>query len=350
MNILDLTKSQVLALKTAEDLFPNGPPTAEDLKTLQRKLRKKWHTDMDGGDKDVFQHLEALFTFAETKISSGIWGKHQLRVFPSESGDSEFHVIFLKEETLPGLGTRFEGKLSTTFVFHEANTDLAKNWYEDVAGKFVKFRDNELFDQLKVPYEDQFVSMSPLVAVKVKDGILMNLNRPGGYINLKDVITKFGPLDIKAVAWITTRLCGLVLLSHYMDIPNIGINLSSVYINPKTHRVLFLEGWEYSTGFGRKALGAPKFTLDIVPSLADTKLATYQVMSELIRAVAIRALGLTNPVALNARSDIPPKVVKWLQSPAPVDPLIDMKVWEQARDASFKREFVPLDITFNDVY
>lgn len=345
--IKSLTAETLLGFKTPEQFFdPASKPTIDQFHLRMRKLRSHWHREGNPDALTAILHMEEI---GEAKIKQGLWStSRDLFVFKTDMADgTEIEIQYSKKDTVPGWGTRLETKGSTAYIIPSENADLLKNWQEEWSKKMDP---KSLLIINTEQFESQLSILPKTWGGEGGKNILLRVPR-SKFINAKDVKDHLGgKAPVEHVAWMLSRLYNLACFMQVHDVVSLDLTPASCYINPETHQLVVINGWQYARGLSQPAFAAPGHILSLFPDLKTKKIPTMEMILTQIKTFGLAMLG--DPVGNNLVKDksLPSPLINWLLSPACGDAIKEYGGYIKARDASFERKFVKWDLEFTDVY
>lgn len=232
-----MTPSQILSIPTNQPwkLFKNPSNFVEDC----RALRSKWFpdTNKDPLASQVMAHINVLID---------AW-----------RSNPTLQVPFLSEHDIPGVGQCIVSSDRIVYKFRSDADD---------------FRQNMLHQKFPFPDENMrknFENLFPKFdMIDVND---VAIKKPTSQLNLEDVLqSQGGQLPPVHVAWILSRLYNLACYLSYSKIAHVDLSPKNLYVDPKMHSIHLYGGWWYAKNFSLKALGAPKWVVDLSSDFATT--------------------------------------------------------------------------------
>ncbi len=241
--------------------------------------------------------------------------------------------------------TTYIGQDRIVMIFDEGQSDLMqqyqKNWRN-----LQQFLDQKLFrtDQAFYPW-----SRSVNIDVADTASSCLVISKPKEYVSLQRVLEVKGALDPRHVAWILTRLYYQACLMRASGAINLEISPKNIFINPGSHELVLIGGWQYANGIASKALAAPSFTRKTCPSLVEEGGVVRGVhLAQMIQHTG-RLLLAEN---LGEEFGVPPRLASWLNREecyaAPGDELF---YWNKAKVLAFgPPNPIPWDLTSRQLY
>lgn len=183
-------------------------------------------------------------------------------------------------------------------------------------------------------------------------GHLLTIARPKGYVALRDLLIHLGgAIHPHHVAWIGSGLFNQVAWFQWMGLAHGAIGLDTVFVDPTTHGVTVLGGWECATRLGERPKALPEATLRALPRLeAAGQVVDATTDAVLVREV-LRAL-LAQPAALRPTGpDIPDAFADAFSRPPQATAPAEYKAWiESVEKAWGPRQFRVLDTDEGRIY
>lgn len=338
---------RILGLTSYTEVFPSNKDGAE---RVARKLYSVWHPDRWPAEqqdeaKRVFQHIKDLYEKALTNLRAGVWGSSHVQHFQSK--DREFSLSYLRREGVPGFGAQYISRSRVTYEVPSSNADLMDLWISNL-GKLKRGPTSEM-------KEDQHLRTATQLdygTLPLKDGgYLLYVTKDPDLFCLKHVLEKKGSLDPKHVAWILTRLLNLACLMQVSGVPNLDLTSRSVFIQPRTHSLVLMDGWQFVGGFSQKPLAIPARTARLCPTMASKGTVTYSHILTLIKVLGMECLGDPSGALLLTNKQVPEEMKKWLLSGPLGDAIKELGAWEEAKRKSFGAPtWVAFDATESMLY
>lgn len=344
-----MSGAEILAL-TYPQMFPAN---FAGVLHIARALQSLWHPDRNLTDvslaNDVSAHINALKLKADEALEAGVWGNSFSRTV--ETAASTLFFKYSGQENLPGYGVQYFNKTRTFFEVAPGNDDLM----EILENNLVWLKNSLTPAMAKVYHLRTACDLSwgerKLVSDGKATGGRLVYFTTAGFISLKAILDKRGPLDPVHFAWIMTRLHDLCCMMQISGVPNLNISTSSILINPTEHSVMLVDGWQYAKGFAQKAVALPGRTSRLCPGLAAGKAVAMRHMMALVKAVGRECLGDPSGVKLLADKSLPQGLAKWLADGCPDDAIKALDVWKKVRNEAFgPSKFVPLNLKYEDIY
>lgn len=343
VSIVGMSKQNILgiSLDQPERLFGNP----QDVTPLYRQAARTWHPDVaETGDAEVFAHINSLHSAALKKIAQELW--HFPGVLRLLGVDGvERHIRYVKEFDC-GLGRGYISKSFVTYVIANEYADLMTSAQKTV-------------DALCYPNDTERQQVIPClpklkVVFETQTSVIWVVEKPTDTVRLRDLLDHLrGKIDPKHVGWIINRLLMLMTFLQYNRLAHGDVSLDTVFISPERHSAALIGGWWYSVALGSKmARVQPVRTLACAPpSVLTAKLGSSKVDLELVRLIGREILGDATGVGLLTDKTIPPAMVEWLRSATAGDAITDYTRWPEVLQTSYgARRFVPLPISFSDIY
>lgn len=347
---LKLSEEELLAIKSPCNLFPRDK---SGVISLARHLRSKWHPDKSRSASDpgaLLSHLSQLEATALEQLEKGVWAGFKYIGYESATGGSTFEIKYLRSRRIPGFGTQFVG--NKALVYHgEADVrDLADNWVTQI--KILKEAIPKQSAKMAEAF-GRYLKLEVKVHPLQNGEFLVKMDVPDGFVCLQDLAQMFPDgIPPEHTTWIMTRLYGLSGMMHAADVPNLCLDLHSLFVNPATHELMALGGWQYAKGFNGIALAAPPRTAHACNSLSRTGKPSVSDINRLIRKAGKACTN--DPVGTKLYNDTtwPAPLRTWLLSQnVKGDPYKEFKAWEECREKSFPvRQFVKFPVDLDKVY
>ena len=328
MDVTAWTADNILGLPQylAPKLFGNEP------EQTFRQLVKRWHPDTcsDPQAQQVFTRILAL-------RESDKNGKGQVTVIGS-AGEERVHLTTYAETDL---GRRWVGPNVLAWSF-EHEPDLAKVFRKNL--RETPFADEKM--------RKQMCSVFPRFIREVThDGAPMLMFPRKNTAVISDWIVVQGSFPTAHLAWLGSGLLNIGAWANWADWVRPAIALDTVTINPATHDVGLVGGWESAAQAGKRPVVASKRTLRLCPALTSPSFTpTTTLTQEIIRQTLREAAGDPSGLRLTDLG-VPGPIAKWLQSAPAKDAVADYQNWHQALQQVYgTRKFVKWDKSISEVY
>lgn len=338
---LKLSAEQLLAIKNYHKLFVRGE---KEVKHMCHRLLMKWHTDhcTHIAAEEVTSHILSLKEDALTALKTNSWGIGEILHFETKS--TRIELRHFGKIVLDGFGDHYVGRFHATTVTEAEMQDLVNT----AVNAFVRIEAVLKADpKLEINFMPQrFAEPKPFALTNGQ--ILVRMEKTSDFLNLRHILAR-GPIHPKHVVWIISRLLGLACLCETADTPNLHIDVDVTYVNPKTHEVILMDGWQYAAHFGKKAVAAPRSTLKLCPGLAVTGIPQIQHMIVMIKALAMRAFG--DKTGLTLHKLIPKPLADWANDPPLRTAIEEFTHWDKVKAAAYgKPAFHELNLCEADIY
>lgn len=351
----DITRvdgSQIMALSTmdAQALFPGS---AKRIRARFAALSMAWHPDHcarpDAGE--VFAKLVELRNAALEMLAgrkpAGSRTADQRSFHFGSGGEHRFTVLSAHSWAI---GERLVGRRSIVTVFAAGDTDLIQR-ATDVIGS-LRFADDRMRREMS-----RFLP-GPSKRIDLADGsALLVTPRPRGHLLLSDLmaeITRRGQtLDARHAAWITSGLMNIAAWLEFTQLMHGAIDETTVAVDPETHDVALLAGWEMACPFSERPTIATERALALVPGMALPGASASPVLDRLlIRDLFRRLVGNPDDGQLMSKGPpIPAPLARWIVMPPADNAIEDYRSWLEALTRAWgPRVFLKLEIDEADVY
>lgn len=240
------------------------------------------------------------------------------------------------------LGEMFINRDSVVFSLDKQHKDFFDNAVKSI----------NAFKYANSKMKDEFSKYLPSIVKTFEEDnkLVMIVKKNEDLILLKDVFDFFkGKMDPKHVAWILSSLHNLVCYFNYSKFSHNDIAMNTYFISPALHDGALLGGWWYATEFGKKMIGVPGRTYNLLSSSAkNNKGGDIRTDLDLIRAVGRELLGDPEGVDVEA----PDAMKDWLRCETTGDALKDYSTWmNDVITASFGgRFFTKMDLDSSEIY
>ena len=336
----------ILNIKDPGFLFTGNPDT---LKTEYVDLAKQWHPDKNPSTEavPVMQHINDLYKKAIEMLVVGSWvSKDQLQL--TEKTKVSIKYSYKKRHQFE-LGYLYINDHEVIYVIDKDNKDLFDNARKAISG--FKFKSDRMKQEVKRYLPEIIRTFETL-----EGQFIMEVRKTPDLLLLRDVLDYHTKNHIpdwdRHVAWIQSTLHNLVCYFEVTGITHNSISLDTYFISPEFHSGALLGGWWYSTEEGRKMIGVPARTFNLLPlKTKDSKEASIKTDLELLRSVGRELLGDSTGVRLLKNKVAPTPMINWLRSAPAKDAIKDYKLWQNILTDSFgPRKFVKLELTSEILY
>ena len=355
MTTRDEYKNLVLSSKSYKDLFNKSAEKANF--NLYKNIVTVWHPDkFVYRDKELIDLAEEITKklnkfYSEYKRTLNITSEsiYKERIWIS-SDNREMKLKYFRKRDFE-LGKIYVGK---SFVVYELFNKFDKYFdnYESIVSKRLIFKDNKMKEEMS-KYLPGILN-SPFSKVSFRktknDSNLIVINKTEDVLNLKDVIDYYRDIkiDSRSICWMISSMYNLVCYFQYLGLVHNGISDDNYFISPKYHSGLILGGFWYSTDVDSKMIGCKKELFDILPFEAKRdKVSNFKSDLESIKLLGRKLIGCVEKDNL---SDI---LLDWSNSTVMTnDAIEEYENWGKVLDRVFgeKRVFVPLSLTYKDIY
>lgn len=341
-----LTAEQILGFKHPESLFDEF-----DLKGQIRRLRRIWHSDLNGHPKakDVMQKIHELYIVAENKVKDGNWGDHVSIKFDAKDGRSYQFNFLIKKDI--DIGTMYVGRKRVIFNIRSDYDDLCMNATHFLERILAQEKSASIYKEISkyVPTYETLLELengsSVLLVGKDKETYLLEdlLEHVGGKIHPKQV------------AWMVSSMLNLASYFHVRKIVHNEISEHTFFVNPAKHYGQLIGGWFYAAKEGSRLVALPSYIKDIYPSDSLKLLKPdHRIDSLSIKRTAIKLLGDPSGSGSSLLMDdsIPKPILNWLRQPSSGNMLEDYKQWyNHVLVQSYgKHKFVKFDKEYSSMY
>ena len=309
------------------------------------KLATIWHPDVckDPRSPDIFARLVELREAVATKAA---------RASGAKPKGSPSHILKTKDGRSVGMrplsvnrgdtGEILVGGGTVTFLHGSDMVDLGRAELATI-DRF-RFADDRMRREMTRFLPEVVRTMD------LEDGRLaVAMRRGSDDILLSDLLAR-GPLAQEHAAWLCSGLMNIAAWLTWSGICHGAIDPRHILISPAKHEVRLIGGWGFATAFGERPSALPERTLNVVPRILESgEVASPQLDLELVRRTVREALG--DPAGARLyEGHVKKPFVDWLTFPPAKDGIADYAGWTKAKDASWERRFVQLDVTPEDVY
>lgn len=338
---MDATTLLGTPLVDARILLGSDPQTA---RRAFKALAARWHPDVCGDPQAaaVFAHLVALRDRAVGAAAGPSIGG---RVFVGRDGR---RLINRAVSVVPTeMGEVLVGRRTVAFVYTPDIADLAAR--ARAAWAWLRYADA----RMEAAFAPLVPPLKPALDMDMQDGgCVLALARPAGFVALVDLLAHLGGrMEAVHVAWLGSGLFNLMAWLQWMGQVHGAIGAEQVFVNPKTHGVALLGGWECATALGARPQVLPTATLRAIPRLeARGEVVDSATDGLLIREVLRTALGC--PMAVRPTGpDIPDAFGQFIAAPPVGDARAQYSAWIAVLERAWgPRRFRVLGVEEGDVY
>lgn len=335
-----MNESLILNAKKAGDIFSYD----EDLKKQYIAMSKKFHPDVYKSSKanEIMVIINTFYEQAQEMIEKGTWVESNSITFSGTDGKKR-KINYLTEFDFE-LGKTFVATSVVCFLFDKDKEIYYNNYM--IQARSLKFENDKM--------KEQFKNLTPKIIDNfiTKDGKFgIVVSKKPQEILLTDLLKYVNILEDRHIAWVLGRLYSLSCFFYYNGIAHNGISLETVYVNPETHSVSILGGWEYTKKLHEKMVGIKKLVYDLLPvKTKEDKLATHIADLEGIRLIGRQLLGFKNITQAN-KSSVPKSFISWVWSGSSENSYEEYTKWEKVLKSSYgERKFIKLDLTPQKIY
>lgn len=323
------TTSELLELnpRRPETLF-GADGAIDTLHSIYKTLSKQWHPNANPGydTSKVFNHIKLMYDNAVKATEAGRYGLGMVPV--------------------PGTG-RYARKVVITPLGHLGIDDeliVETSSLGDGHGAGFKLVWPPPFKTASI--QAQMVGLLPdLADWSRKTGLAVGTKHRED-IRLADVVSHFGCLEPRAVAWVVS---GLYNLACYLQIHDLVFNAfheDYIWVRPATHAVSLKSTWFYALKVGDTVKCVPQTTMD---AANVTKEADCAVDRACIKAIVRRLLG--DPSGMAKKDSTPAQLANFASAPSTGDAIQDYANWREALQGAFgARKFIAMDLRPEQVY
>lgn len=341
LELLTATELLAIPIDEPERLFALDSPRAQ---MQYRAFVKRWHPDIctDPRAATVIAHINALNSRAEEKRKSGTWETPGALSFVAKDGQSH-HFTYWKRRPF-ALGHTHICSSAVVFQINHDYVDLAQNYLATTA----RFR----FGSLSMQEEMGRYLPNGVTDLSARQTAYVTVGKSASLICLQDLLDVSGPLEPRHVAWVLSRLYGILCYFEYAGIAHGDISPETFFIDPAQHTGVLLGGWWYTRRHGERLVALPPRSITVCPPdiLADTR-ADVRLDRALVRLLGRELLGDHAGVSLHMNSAIPKPLADWLLGVSSGTALQEFQSWQRVLLASFgPRRFAELATSASDIY
>jgi len=330
-----------IPLSNPEALFDKN-----SVKSLFRKLAKKWHPDVNKSRDAVavFAHISRLYDEAIYRLQNDIWNKKG--VFEFIDIKNKTYRVKYKYTYDIDIGTMYVSDTYVIYVINKKFEHLFLNGQNVI--KNLKFSS----DRMKKEVGCYLPNIAHILETEEEFVLLFSKTRD--QVPLRALLTYFnGKLDPKHVAWIISSVYSIVCYLKWADLVHHDISLDTCFVSPEFHSVSLLGGWWYTKPYNSSLKAVPSRTYRLLPlSVKDSKKASFMTDTQLIKALGRELFDDVSGTMLRTRSDIPGAMVDWCLLPGTDNVFNDYDNWmnKVLVDSYGERRFVKLDVVIDDIY
>ncbi len=334
-----MTADQILAQRPSQ-LFSGAEA---DVKRRFNQLMMQWHPDhsKDPNAADVFQHILKCRDAAlrgEDELRSVVFTRKR----PSAGQADKFKLAYVHSAPVEcgQLYVSYDNISYLVSAQHETYTlqALGMRW---------SFPDKKVEQEMTkyLPRRNRWEETT--------QGTLMVYRRNSDQILLSDLLAwerkAHGKVDYRHVMWMVSSLLNTCCYLEVQKTAHLGLLSHYLLASPDMHSVALTGPPMYATPFGQRPKAVPAKVLELFPRLRapDAVVENSRIDLMLVRALAMEALGHSNPALLARDKDLPEGMRQWLTASAPTSAVKDYMAWEKARGA---RKFTAYGTTASEMY
>lgn len=346
MDYKDLTADQILAISPSsyDKLF-----TIDNLKLELSRLRRLWHPDVCKHPRatDVFSHISAIFTSAESAKESNTWKGKAFFEWTNKDSGKKFKLDYL---------TRKEFELGFRYLSHGYILYMIKSEFSDLFDNGLKFIKELKYDSDRMKVEFSRFVPQIIQSNTLEDGSrVVLMKKTHDIVPLRDLLDHLGgKIPHRHVAWMINRLYNLCVFFNHNRICHAGLTLDNIFVDPIKHGIMIYGGWWYASVIGYQISKVPAELLPFYPNeLKSTKQTSSKVDTTVVKAIGIQLLGDSTGTGSKLFSDknIPPELIRSLQVPPSGRPLEVFRNWHDILMKCYgKREFVEFNVNPREIY
>ena len=328
---------EILSITKCGDLFPYGE---DKVRAKYKELVKEWHPDISSHPDSfsVFAKITELYRQALQLLENGQWEKTDYILISKEDG----RKIALNYDTCFDfeLGTCYVTKTKIVYVLDSDKEKYYKNAINRIKG--LSYQDKKMEDELS-----RFLPAIYQTFQTSNGAYGIVLDKTEDVYPLKNVYEYFDQhMAHKHVAWILSRLCNLTCYLKFSGLVHNGIKINNCFVSPKSHSILLLGGWWYTTKEGESMIGTTKDIFSVMPIAAkSSKKSSSLTDLEAVKLLGRQLLGETNCRKLSMDSSIPKPLIHFLIGGSGNDSYEEFAKWDRAlMDSYGERKFISMEI------
>lgn len=319
------------------ELFPGG---SAEIKNKFKKLAGQWHPDhcTDPQSSEVFQHILKCRD-AALRGDEHVEAYTFRRAAPEEGESAEFKLAYMRARNFE-MGKVLVSQTNVSYLVAKDNLGLAEQAQRQRWQFFDKKMEQEMSKYLPRPNR----------TIATTEGRLMVYRRESDQILLADLLDwEKGKVDPRHVMWMVSSLLNTCCYLEVTRTAHCALLPQYLLVSPDMHSVAITGPALYATPWGHRPKAVPSEVLDAYPLLRvkETKVEDSRLDLTLVRRMAMRALGHTNPALLARDSAVKQGLRDWICSPAPKSAVSDYVAWEKLRG---NRTFTPYETTASEMY
>lgn len=331
----------ILSINDPKQIFTSSDE--KENKKIYLRLIKEWHPDGFAtlGEakikeaEEVCKHINELYSdYVPKKVDLNY------KEWTTKDG-GKITLKYITDYPFE-LGTIYQSKTVTMYLLNKDKEKYYKNFKNTIAN--LKYYDSKMEKEMK-KYFPQRVWYNEL-----KDGYTIAIEKTLDVLSLRDVLNYYkGTIPDRTSAWIISSMYNIACYFDWANLVHNGITIDNYYISPVYHSGLLLGGWWYTVKNKENMIGCKKEIYDILPTKTkNSKISGKKNDMESIKLVGRTILG----DSLGRRIKAPDAIREWANSPILTDNAIEeYKNWSKVLDRAYgKREFIPLDLTWQTIY
>lgn len=343
MTVVSLTADHILAIPLTEPERLFSAPEAA--KAEHRELVRHWHPDLNRAPlaAKVAAHVNALYEAAAAMIARGKWQRPNEIELVGTDGKPR-RIKYRKRHTFE-LGEMLIGARILAFIVDRRHEDFLIDGLRMIGS--IRFPTN----QMRTDLEKYFPKVEK--HFDTADHSVIVLSKTDDVVLLRDLIAQQGgKLDPRHACWVISSLLNLACFLEITGRTHNGLTPDTVFVSPKYHTALLLGGWWYAADVGKPIRALPPAVHKLASrGFLAAKKADHSLDLASIRAIGRACLGDEAGSGFRGRTDVPKPLADWLLLPGPKSAIKDYTIWPKVRTDSFgPRKFVPLTVSFDDVY
>lgn len=266
-------------------MFEN-PLSMDELKKKYRAIAKKYHPDAikdDRAFKNIGERYKEAIEYFE--ISCGTH-KNTVsdKVLEVRGRDGRgFDLQYIRKDETGG-NTVYTSRSKICLKFEIDNKELYENYLR--AYRDIDYPNDEIKQSLSICFPKN------VKTVEGSDGLYIIMDRTSEVISLRQILDYYDKTGktweekYRHCVWIINRIYNLACLMRANEKVFNGFDCENIYVSPKYHTTLLLNGWQYCVGNDHKMIGTTQDIFDIMSiTCKDKKLAEYRTDTESVRMI-----------------------------------------------------------------
>lgn len=271
-------------------MFDN-PSNTTELKKKYRIIAKRYHPDTykdDKAFKNIGDRYREAIEYFEISCGStsgmGSASKVSDKVLAVRDRQGKgFDLQYIRKDETGG-NTVYTSKSKICLKFETDNKELYENYLK--AYKDIDYPNDEVKKSLSICFPKN------VKTVEGVDGYYIIMDRTPEVISLRQILDYYEKTGktwenkYRHCVWIINRIYNMACLMRANEKVFNGFDCENLYVSPKYHTTLLLNGWQYCVENEKKMIGTTQDIFDIMSiTCKDKKLAEYRTDTESVRMI-----------------------------------------------------------------